>query len=36
LLATGDVGYARDEFDWVLERDGRLKDEAARILSQLQ
>lgn len=36
FLGKGDVGGARDEFNWVLQRSGNLKEEAARILAQLQ
>jgi len=36
FLAKGDVGGAKKELNWVLERDGSFKEEAARILAQLQ
>lgn len=36
LLGRGDVGRAKDEFNWVLERGDSLKEEAAQILAQLQ
>ena len=35
-LAKDDVGGAKDELNWVLERGGSLKEEAAQILAQLQ
>jgi tetratricopeptide (TPR) repeat protein len=36
LLGKGDVGGAKAEFNWVLERGGALKEEASRILAQFQ
>jgi tetratricopeptide (TPR) repeat protein len=36
FLGKGDIGRAREELNWVLERGGNLKEEAARILAQLQ
>jgi len=36
LLGRGDVGGAKEEFNWVLEKGGNLKEEASRILAQLQ
>jgi hypothetical protein len=35
-LGKGDVGGAKEELNWVLERGGNLKEETARILVQLQ
>ena len=35
-LGKGDVGGAKRELNWVLERGGNLKEEAARILAQLR
>jgi tetratricopeptide (TPR) repeat protein len=35
-LGKGDLGRAKDEFNWVVQRSGSLKEEAARILAQLQ
>jgi tetratricopeptide (TPR) repeat protein len=36
FLAKGDVGRAKEELKWVLEKGSNLKEEAARILAQLQ
>jgi tetratricopeptide (TPR) repeat protein len=36
FLGKGDVGGAKEEFNRVLERGGALKDEASRILAQIQ
>jgi tetratricopeptide (TPR) repeat protein len=35
-LAKGDVGGAKEELNWVQERGGNLKEEAAQILAQLK
>ena len=36
FLAKGDVGAAKEELNWVLEKGSNLKEEAAQILAQLQ
>jgi tetratricopeptide (TPR) repeat protein len=36
LLGKGDVGGAKEEFNWVLERGGNLREDASQILAQLQ
>jgi tetratricopeptide (TPR) repeat protein len=35
-LGKGDLGRAKEEFNWVLEKGDNLKEEAAQILAQLQ
>jgi len=35
-LGKGQVGGAEAQLNWVLERGGRLKEEAAQILAQLE
>jgi len=35
-LGKGDLGRAKDELNWVLQRSGSLKEDAAKILAQLQ
>lgn len=36
FIGKGDISGAKEEFNWVLERSGALKEEAGQILTQLQ